>query len=240
MRYKYYSRTAKRKAKKGSRTFVVTLILILFLIYATIQWILPSVIGGVGLINNIVKPSKKITQTNYDSFAPPVINIPFEATNTGQINISGFAAANSKVRLFIDDEEKDTTESSSDGSFEFRDVSLVIGTNNIYGKTLDEKGVESLPSKTLKVFYDNDKPNLSISEPEDGKTVQGGDKKIIIKGKVDPDVKIYINDSRIIIGSDGNFSSEQLLNEGDNTFTVKAINSVANETVIVRKVTYQP
>lgn len=240
MRYRYNSRSAKRIAKKSKRNFFITIILIIGLMYATLQWILPSVIGGVGLINSKIKPTQKIVPTSFDSLAPPVIDIPFEATNTAKIKITGYAPSNSKVELLIDDSLKDTTETKEDGSFEFTDVSLNLGTNNISGKTVDEKGVESLPSKTLYVYYSNESPNLSISEPEDNKTIQGGDKKITIKGKTDTDIKIYINDTRVITNSDGNFSSEQSLNDGDNNFIIKATDKAGNETNLSRKVTYNP
>ena len=208
--------------------------------YATLQWILPSVIGGVGLINSKIKPTQKIVPTSFDSLAPPVINIPFEATNTSKINITGYAPSNSKVELLIDDGLKDTTTTKEDGSFEFNDISLNLGTNNISGKTIGEKGTESLPSKTLYVYYSNESPNLTVSDPEDNKTIQGGDKKITIKGKTDANIKIFINDSRIITNSNGDFSSEQPLNDGDNNFTVKAIDKSGNETSLSRKVTYNP
>lgn len=240
MSYKYNSRSAKRMAKKSKRNFIITICLILFLIFATVQWILPSVIGGVGLVNSIVKPTKKIVETKYETLAPPVLNIPFEATNSAKINITGYATSNSKVNLYIDDSLKDSAQTKEDGSFEFSDISLSLGTNNIYGKTVDEKDVESLPSKTLAVFYDNGKPSLVVSEPEDGKTIQGGDKKITIKGNSDSDNKIYINDVQIIISSDGTFSSEQTLNDGDNTFTIKAIDKTTNQTEVTRKVIYKP
>lgn len=227
-------------AKKGQRNFIITISLVIFLVFATIQWILPSVISGVGLVNSVLKPSKKVAQTNYDSLAPPVLNIPFEATNSAQINIVGYATPNSKVNLYIDDSLEDTTESKEDGSFEFFNVELNLGTNNIYGKTVNEKGVESLPSKTLAVFYDNGKPSLVISEPEDGKTIEGGDKKITIKGKVDKDVKVYINNVQVITNLEGGFVSEQPLNEGENIFIIKALDKTTNQTEITRKVIFKP
>lgn len=240
MRYRYNSRSAKRLAKKSKRNFIVTIIIILALIYATIQWILPSVIGGVGLISSKIKPVKKIVATNYESLAPPVLDIPFDATNTAKINITGYAPSNSKVELLIDEEVEDTTETKEDGSFEFRSIALSLGTNNISGKTIDDKGTESLPSKTLSVYYSNEKPNLSISEPENNKEIQGGDKKVAIKGKTDLNINIYINDTRIITSSDGSFSSDQPLNDGDNNFNIKAIDKAGNEAELSRKVIYKP
>lgn len=239
MRRNYYSRSAKRRAKKSSRNFIITLILIGVLIYATLQWILPSVIGGVSLINGSLKPVKKAAPVNYESLAPPVLNIPFEATNSSQINITGYATPDADVKLYLDDKLQDTARASGDGQFQFTNIPLSLGTNNFYGKTADEKGVESLPSKTLTVFFENEKPSLTIYGPEDGKTIQGGDKKITITGKTDPDISVYINDTRIITSSDGTFSSDQQLNDGDNNFTIKAIDKAGNEADLARKVTFK-
>lgn len=171
--------------------------------------------------------------------APPIFNIPYEATNTAQINIQGYATPESKVKLFLDDEEKQTEKSSSDGSFTFQNIQLGLGVNNIYGKTLDENGQMSLPSKTIKVIFDNEKPLLEVSEPLDGKTIQG-ERKIKIAGKTEPKSQIYINGNQIIVDKEGNFSSERTLNDGENNFTIKAYDSSANFSEISRKVIFTP
>lgn len=220
-----------------------------FLIYATLKWILPSFIGGVSTVKDIVKPSQKtIASPLSEALAPPVLNIPYEATNSAQIDIKGYGTPNLKVKLYIDDEVKDTVDVSSDGSFTFKDVSLSLGTNNIYGKTLDDeqvpgsagKGNESLPSKTIKLVFDNEKPNLQISEPDDNKKVQGGDKKVKVAGKTDPGAKVFISGNQTIVDKDGNFSSDQSLNDGDNTISIKAIDTAGNTNEIQRVVNYSP
>lgn len=206
--------------------------------YATIQWILPYFISGIGFINSIIKPSKKVITQNSVALAPPVLNIPYEATNTAQINISGFSTPNSKVKIYLDDEPKHEAEVLSDGSFTAENVSLVLGTNNIYGKTLDEGG-ESLPSKIIKVTYDNEKPLLNISEPEDGKKVQG-ERKLKISGKTEPGSRVFINGSQTIVDGDGNFFTEQLLNDGDNNFNIRAEDLATNITDVERSVSFTP
>lgn len=243
MAYRYRSRrSVKKLASRSRRNFIITIIVTGTLLYATIAWILPNFIGGIGIVTNIVKPSQKtVTQTSENAnLAPPVLNIPYEATNTAEISIAGFGTPNSKVRLYMDDESKQTIDVSGDGSFTFENVTLGLGTNNIYAKTLDEDDKESLPSKTIKILYDNEKPTLNINEPEDNKVVQGGDKKVKVSGKTDPGVKIFIINSQTIVDGEGNFSTDQPLNEGDNTISIKAVDIAGNTEEIQRMVKYNP
>ncbi len=210
--------------------------------YSTLAWILPNFIGGIGFVKNTIKPPNKnaVSSTKESAIAPPVLNIPFEATNTGQIDIRGFGIPNTKVKLFIDDDPKQTIDVSNDGSFNFSNVSLVLGTNNIYAKTIDENGTESLSSKTLRIIFDSEKPLLNVNEPEDSKKIQGGDKKVRVSGNTEPGVKVYINDSQVVVDKDGNFSSEQQINDGDNIISIKASDTASNTTEIQRIVTYTP
>ncbi|MDO8573286.1 MAG: hypothetical protein Q7R77_00900 [Candidatus Daviesbacteria bacterium] len=243
MRYKYHSRrAAKRLASKSRRNFIITLIIIAILIYSTITWVLPSFIGGLGFIKNIVSPPKKtvIRSSENANLAPPVLNIPYEATYSARINIAGFSTPDTKVKLYLDDEDKQTIDVLSDGSFTFEDISLSLGTNNIYGTTLDNENKQSLPSKTIKLIYDNEKPILSINEPEDNKKIQGGDKKVKISGTIEPGAKVYINSAQIIVGKEGNFSTDQPVNDGDNDIIIKAVDIALNSTEIQRRVNYAP
>lgn len=243
MAYRYHSRrSVRRLARKSKRNFFITLGIIAIISYTTLFWVLPNFIGGIGFVKNTIKPPNKNagSSSKESAIAPPALNIPFEATNSAQININGYGTPDSKVKLFIDDEPKETTNVSSEGKFTFSNISLVLGTNNIYAKTIDEKGAESLPSKTMKIIYINEKPSLNVNEPEDGKIIQGGDKKVKVSGNTSPGIKVYINDNQIIVDKDGNFSIDQQLNDGDNTFTIKAQDNASNITEIQRKVIYNP
>lgn len=243
MAYRYRSRrSAKRLASKSQRNFIITLVIIAAIAYSTITWILPSFINGLGFVKNIASPSKKVvTQSSMNAnLAPPVLNIPFEATNTAQINITGFTTPSTKVKLYLDDGAGQTVDVSIDGSFTFENISLSLGTNNIYGTTVDSDSKESLPSKTIKVIYDNEKPNLSISEPEDNKKIQGGDKKVKVAGKTDSDVKVFVSSTQVIVNSDGSFSTDQPINDGDNDISIKAVDTASNSNEIQRRVNYTP
>lgn len=240
MAYRYHSRRSTRRlARKTKRNLIITFILLALLIYATIQWVLPTLINSLGFINSIIKPSKKIEAPQNPSSAPPVLNIPYEATNTAQINIRGYGTPGSKVTIYLDDERVDTIDVSSDGTFEAKNIDLVLGTNNIYGKSIDEKNLESLPSRLIKVIYDNEKPTLEIYEPEDGKEIQG-ERRIKISGKTEPQAQIAVNENRVVVHSDGIFSTDYQLNDGENIFNIKAQDLAGNLTEISKRVVFKP
>lgn len=236
----YRLRSVRKTAKKTRRKVLLTTLLILFIIYASLKWILPGLIGGIGFLSSLNKPVKKVERVSDQSIlAPPVINIPYVATNSATIDINGYTSPDTKVELFLDDQLKNTTRSDSDGNFTFSKVDLALGTNNIYGKTLDNKNKESLPSKTIQLSFLNQKPKLNISSPPDGQTVTGGDKKITISGKTDPGTTVFINGTQIIISSDGSFNTDRSLNDGDNSFDIKAVDLATNTTQVSRKVNYK-
>lgn len=236
----YRSRSAKRLVKKSRRNLIITFILIFGLLYATITWILPSFINILGAVNNTLKPSKGSNSEGVSiTLAPPTLNIPFEATNTAEIDIKGYANPGAKVKIFVDDSEVKTVEVLEDGSFTASGINLSLGTNNIYGKTINEEEKESLPSKTFKIIFDNEKPSLSVSEPEDNKQVQG-ERKLKISGKTEVGAQVFINGNQLIVDQDGNFSTEVQLSDGENIFNIKAQDSASNFEETSRKVIFTP
>ncbi|OGE42454.1 hypothetical protein A3B45_02255 [Candidatus Daviesbacteria bacterium RIFCSPLOWO2_01_FULL_39_12] len=237
----YRPRYTRRVSKRNKRNLFVTIILVIIILYAAIIWILPNFIKGIGSITAFLKPqsSKVINVSENPQLAPPALNIPFEATNTSQITIEGYGTPNSKVKLFLDDEEVGTENVSAEGKFIFKDVPLSLGTNNIYGKSLDDKGKMSLSSKIIKVTYDNEKPSLEILNPPDGLEVHGV-RIVTVEGITEPQAKVYINDNQVIVDKDGKFKVEQSLNDGENIFVIKSVDPASNETSQQRIVKFTP
>lgn len=242
----YQSRLSRSKYQKNysggnPRTrFIITVVVIIFLAYAILAWILPSFIGGVSLVTGIFKPSHTSPPTAVDvTLAPPLIDIPFESTNNSNIDVKGSAAPSSKVELFMDGSLKATVTAGEDGSFDFPNVELVLGTNNVYGKTVDDQDKESLPSKTIQVTYSNQKPNLDVSSPTDGQSVQGN-RQLTVSGKTDPEMQVFVNDSQIILKGDNSFETTVSLNDGDNQIKIRVVDQAGNSTEVDRKVTFQP
>lgn len=234
----YHTRSAKRVARKGKRNLIFTILILGLLLYTTVNWILPAFVNSLGSVNSFLKPSRSKEKSIADNplLAPPVLDIPFEATNSGSIKIKGYAISRSRVKIYLDDQLKDEVSTNEDGSFETDSINLSLGTNNIFGKTEDENAKESLPSKIIKIIYDNEKPNLEVNEPQDGATIEGT-KKVKISGQTEPEAQIFVNDTRIITNSEGIFNTEINVNDGENLLTIKSIDKASNVTEIVRAVT---
>ncbi|HCB22740.1 hypothetical protein A3H81_00730 [Candidatus Daviesbacteria bacterium RIFCSPLOWO2_02_FULL_38_18] len=237
MRYRY--RAARKAAKKSKYNFLATIIIITFLLFATVNWILPNLIQGLGFIRGFfnTQTPKKITTQQSSTLAPPVLNIPYEATNSGKIMVKGYGTPKTKVLIFVDESRAGETESLEDGYFEVKDISLNLGSNSIFGKT-QGGNTDSLPSKIIKVFFDSEKPTLDIYEPGDNTEVHG-DKKVKVSGKTESGVKVFVNNRRVISNSDGTFSLDYPLNEGDNTLIIRAEDIAQNLMEIQRRVIFK-
>lgn len=218
----------------------MTLILGIFLTYSLFTWIVPVLIRPLLLINRFKPHSQtQSSVSDSESLSPPVLNIPYEATNTASIKIKGYAPPHTKIELFVDDSLDQTTTSQDDGSFLVENLHLVLGVNNINGKTVDEKGNKSLPSKSIRVVYDNKKPKLEIQSPTDNQVIKGGDKKVAVSGSTDPGDNLSVNNIKLIVDSEGKFSKIIDLSDGDNTLTITSSDLAGNSTTKTKKVTYQ-
>lgn len=232
--------SVRRWEKKGKRRFIFTILLGGFLLYALFSWILPTLVGGLSVINRF-KPTPQTASSIAESatLAPPILNIPYEATNTATISIKGYATTSSTVEIYIDDELKTTAKAKDDGGFLTDPILLNLGTNNISGKAIDEKGNKSLPSKPIRITYENEKPTLELNEPQDSTTVKG-EKKVLVSGSTDPNkgITVSANGVRLIVNSEGQFSQKLDINEGENEIVILATDIAGNTTQTTRKVIY--
>lgn len=240
---RYYSRYKPRSVRhwerKHQRNIIVSLILGSIILYLVFFWGLPNLIGGLSIFNRF-KPSTSQDQPIEDSgLAPPVLNIPYEATNTATIKISGYASPNAQVKIYLDDNLSTSTQASDNGSFLTDPITLLLGTNLIYGQTVSD-GKTSLASKTIKVIYSNEKPTIELLEPPDNHQITGGEKQVKVAGKTETANSVTVNGQTVILSPEGNFTTPVPLNDGDNLISIIATNSVGNTTRVERKVTFNP
>lgn len=236
----YTPRSVRHERNKARNRIILAIIAVIFLGYFFLTWGLPALIGGLTYVTHFnSKPVVKDVSEEDIAIPPPVLNIPYEATNTATIAINGYTTPDTKVEIYLDDELKTTVDVKSDGSFQTSELALAIGTNNIYGKTIigDKK---SLDSKNIKLYFDSEKPKLDLSAPTDNQEIKGGDKKVRVAGSTDPQNSVAVNGSTIIVNGAGEFASDVSINEGDNTVTVTVTNRFGNTSSTERKVKYSP
>lgn len=237
-----HSTLLRRGERKNRNKLIWTLILGGILIYGFFFWVVPNLIGSLSSINSFKPQPPSLTPISENvTLAPPVLSIPYEATNSFTIKIKGYSMPKTQVEIYLDDILQTTTQTEDDGSFTTENISLSLGTNNISSRTVDENGDRSLPSKVIHLIYDNEKPKLTISQPSDNQIISG-DNKVTVAGKTDPtDISVLtINDTRAIVSSDGTFSLAVPLNEGDNNIVIAASDLAGNINSIARQVVFQP
>jgi hypothetical protein len=235
----YRPRSFRRRQDKNLRNIALTVVVVIAFGYFLVSWGLPMLVGGLSIFNKL-KPVDKTDSIPDTAIAPPVLNIPFDATNSASISITGYAQPNSKVQIYLNDNNITDTSTLADGSFSTTSIELSEGTNYIYGITNDADNQKSLPSKTIRLEYSSQKPNLEVEQPPDTHQIKGGDKKVRVSGKTDPDNILSINGTTVILNSDGSFSTDVPLNDGDNAITITSSNNIGNSTTITKTVNYSP
>jgi len=210
------------------------------LLFILIRFGLPALIRMVAFIGDIKSSNQPVERQDQLAPQPPTLNPVAEATNSAQINLSGFSEAGTSVKLFVRGISVNETIASDDGEFEFQDVHLREGENEIYCTALDDQGNTSDTSKAWTINVDAEKPSLSLESPTDGDKFFDNDNPIPIKGKSEAGVEVRLNNRFIRTDNNGEFETSLSLSEGDNEIEVKAVDEAGNESVTRVKVNYSP
>ncbi len=163
---------------------------------------------------------------------PPVFDAIPNATNRATITISGSASENQKVMLYVNGTVNDTTDTEEDGSFTFEDASLEEGENLIQAKVAnkDKEKQESDFSVSHMVIFKKSAPSLAIDSPSPNQTFSKDDTFTNVRGKTDIGVKVTINDFWAIVDSDGVFSYNLPLKDGENKIKIVGLDEAENKT----------
>ena len=199
-------------------------------------------ITGAVVISSFLQKKNPVVNTPdlYETIiqSPELFPVP-EATNSSSLAISGYSLPNQKVDIYLNDLNIKSFDVDSEGKFAGF-VSLSLGSSKIYAITVNSKNIQSSPSKSWTVFYNNSPPYLEILEPANESTITGKqNKNIIFKGKTAETSKVYINDQRLVSASDGSFSYPAILNEGDNVFKIVCLDPAQNKTELQWTLHYQ-
>ena len=168
---------------------------------------------------------------------PPEFDSLPEATNSAVTWVTGRAQPKTTVLLYVNDNEPQKVTVADDGVFRIEKVSLHEGVNTMRAKTTDEKNAASEFSDTLKITYKKAKPTLSLTNPDDGKTVSDDKGIVTFDGKTEEGNSVTIGDRFVPVRGDGSFSYDMTLKEGEQTIKIIARDIAGNETTMERKIT---
>jgi hypothetical protein len=220
------SRLAKNQQKKVAKQTAILIGAAFLILIAFIFAVIP---GLVRLTSVFVDTGLPSASDDVVPPRPPTISSPVSATHSSTIAVTGFSEAKSEVILVLNGEELDTAIADDEGSFELQ-VSLQDEENELRFYAVDEAGNESDTSRSYSIIYDAVVPTIELESPQDGQQFElRKNQAITIKGKTEPNAKVYLNGRLIFAKSDGEFSTTHQLQEGENKLSFRAVDQAGNE-----------
>lgn len=235
-----FSLLSKKEAKRNQRQAILFGLLTITLIALIFIYGLPAIIKMATFIGDFRSSGTPIESNDKIPPAPPVFKYFLEATNSAKINLHGFAENGAKVKIYLDDTSIKEVVADNEGNFSLNNFGLNVGENKIKAVAIDNAGNKSAESEKITIWYDNQPPDLEISQPEDKITITDEDNKIEIKGKTEPEASLSINEHVVILDKEGNFEYTFPLSQGENLINIVAIDKAGNQTIKSLTLHYSP
>ncbi|RLC35552.1 hypothetical protein DRH14_00565 [Candidatus Shapirobacteria bacterium] len=184
--------------------------------------------------------TKKNVEVQEKDVLPPLaprIFLPFEATNSAEIRLSGVAEAGIKIDLFKDGVKIDSLEVEDSGEFGFDKLELDEGENVFSAVAISKEDKKSPLSRELVVVYDKEAPEFEMTNPrEESLTVDNAEFDII--GKTEKDASVLVNGRVAMVDNEGNFKFRMQLDIGENKIEIKVRDLAGNESKKEIKIKY--
>lgn len=220
-------------------TRVIGLVIILFLVLYLIFTVgIKLLLNATLFISNLTakKPVNQLSKTDDTYGSVDIDSIP-TATNSSKIIVAGSVTNLNSLEFYLNAEKVKQISLNSSDSFSEEIVDLQEGQNTVYVKGLFKDSTTTKKSKEFTVVYKAKKPKLEIKEPLDkSKTSKS---EIKIKGSTDKETFIKVNELPVVVDAQGNFEATVQLKEGDNSFTIIALDMAGNIETQTISVTYQ-
>lgn len=190
---------------------------------------IPAVGKLASLVSSLRNKNNAITSSDTTPPPPPKFKYFSEYTNQKNVTLSGNTEAGTIVRLTFNGEDQEIL-SDNNGQFSFALI-LGNGINSFAAIAMDQAGNQSQKTDDYQITFDNQAPDLSITSPDDNSSYYGsGQRQITVQGETEEGVQVTINDRFITVDEDGKFQYTTTLNEGANTFNIKAKDKAENTT----------
>jgi|SRR5579859_2148824 len=227
-----------RRSKKEQQK-IIKQIAIFFLLACALGALFVSVVipGIVRLAGNNSPVNAPVVDDTLPP-QPPSLSAPALATSSASLSISGFSEPGQHIIVQDNGQQIAQADTQGDGSFQ-ASLTLTKGDNHLSAYAIDQKNQHSPNSSEYIVTFNDQPPKLDISQPQDKQAIQGkNNQNMTIKGQTDKNVRVYLNGNLIFTHDDGSFTTLQMLQTGDNTLDLKAIDQAGNTTEKTLTVNY--
>lgn len=230
------SRLAKHEQKKVLRQTILMGLGAVVLGVGFIFFVLPN---SVRLISYLMGDDQVNTEVSTIPLQAPLLSAPPVATTSAQIAIAGFAQPETEVVLVLNGSQSGRQKTDAEGTFAIT-IDLNEGENTVAAYTIAADDRESELSHQYSVIKDTQAPLLEISQPQDNQTIElRKNQNIAVAGKTDAGAQITLNGRLVYTQADGGFSTNYLLQEGENKLELLAKDEAGNETKKELKVTFR-
>jgi flagellar hook assembly protein FlgD len=174
-------------------------------------------------VKGTIRASTNHAQVTVDT-QPPLLrlaNLPENLkVKDPQFTIQGIA--DPEALVWVNDDLQPMTLGSG-GSFTLR-RRLEEGANRIEVRAVDQAG--NVTSVVREVTLVTRPPEIAVETPHDGLWIN--QKLISVQGQVEPNVTLKVNGNEVPIGADGSFTTDVMLEEGENLLHFEATDEVGN------------
>ena len=230
------SRLIKKQEKEMRKQTVFFIFLAIVLLVVFIFVIVPNLIRL--FFNFFGDEQANIIEDDVPPTAPLLLAAPPEAIFSSQILLKGYADPNAKVVFVLNGEQVEEKEVNDEGEFS-QEVQLDEGVNQLSIYAVNERGTESLQTKTYDIIYDNEPPQITVTEPKPDSVIElKRNRNTLVSGETEPHAKVYLNDRLIVVDEAGQFSTTYYLNEGENVLRFVAIDQAGNQGELEIKVKF--
>ncbi len=224
-----YSRLLTVEERKHRRRAALYTFLTIALFVLLIFFGIPTVARLGAFISDL---RNSTSQANKNDTTPPPIprfSTLELATNSATLIISGTSEANSEVTLFRNGGELGKVTADESALFQ-KGITLLEGENTFVARAKDEAGNESQNSEPLSVTLDTTPPEIAITEPQTTNFSGKSQETVTIRGWVNEEAQISVNDRLVTQDAENNFSTQIKLSPGENKFIIKAMDEAGNST----------
>jgi len=171
----------------------------------------------------------------YEVSIPEITNLAeLNYTNQDSITVEGTVSKDAVVNVYVNGEKSASAETK--GLRFAIDVDLPQERNEIMA-TLEIGGMETEPSPKVVVIKDQALPTLTVIAPEDGLHINN--ESVEVAGNVVDNygiAELIVKGESVPVDEEGNFRIKVLVDEGENTIEIRAIDFAGNETIVQRRV----